>query len=150
MLRKSFPCWSLKKSDVANGAGDFLLEEWTTAKFKDEFFLCLSKFPDENLFISKRKYYALAKEIIYKIPIYTKKEIINKKAVFKPNPPPFVINLSDLTPRVTKELKEFIELNNEKEVNYLLKEIATKFFEAINYDYTHISLIKLLKVRLEK
>ena len=86
MLRKSFPCWSLKKSDVANGVGDFLLEEWTTAKFKDEFFLCLSKFPDENLFISKRKYYALAKEIIYKIPIYTKKEIINKKAVFKPNP----------------------------------------------------------------
>ena len=38
-------------------------EEWTIAKFKDEFYLCLSKVPDVNLFYLDRKYYGLAKQL---------------------------------------------------------------------------------------
>jgi len=121
-------------------------EEWTTSKFKDEFFLNLvgvidtnTSVTDEGPYLSDRKYYVQAKRLIYWIPITKNKELV----------PPFVINLSDLTPKVSKELKEFIKLNNEKEVNFLLKQIATKFFENINHDYTHDSVLPDLIVRLE-
>ena len=81
------------------------VEEWTTAKFKDEFFLCLSKFPDENLFYLDRKYYALAKELIYRIPVYIPS-------------PTFIFNISDLSPRCKEEFIQFVKDNSEKKLNY--------------------------------
>jgi hypothetical protein len=108
-------------------------ELWTTSKFKDEFFLCSSKFPDENLFYLDRKYYLLAKESIYKIPVY-------KLA------PTFIFNISDLTPRCREEFIQFVKYNSEKEIKLFLKQIAVKFLEAVDYDYTHISVIRHLKV----
>ena len=73
---------------------------------------------------------------MYRIPVYDPS-------------PAFVINISDLTPRIRKELQEFIEFNNAKEVNFLLKQIACKFFENIDFDYTHDSVLSHLKVRLD-
>ena len=112
-------------------------ELWTTAKFKDEFFLCLSKVPDENLFYLDRKYYALAKELLYRIPVY------------RPAPT-FIFNVSDLSPRCKDEFIKFVNLNSKKEIKYFLKDIAVKFFEAVNYDYSHISVIRHLKVGFTK
>lgn len=112
-------------------------ELWTTAKFKDEFFLCLSKFPDENLFYLDRKYYSLAKELLYTIPVY------------RP-PPTFIFNVSDLSPRCKDEFIEFVKLNSKKEIEFFLKDIAVKFFEAVDYDYTNQSVIRHLKVGFAK
>jgi hypothetical protein len=109
------------------------LELWTIAKLQDEFFLCLSKYPNENLFYSDRKYYALAKELLYKIPIY------------RPSPT-FIFNISDLSARCKEEFIEFVKLNSKKDINQFLKDIAVKFFEGVKYHYTHISVIRKLKV----
>ena len=125
---------------------DYDKEIWTTAKFKDEFFKCLSKIPNAEIFYLDRKYYALAKQLIYKIPVYTKKEIINNKPVYKPAPPTFTFNISDLTPRCKEEFIQFVKDNSEKNIKLFLKEIAVKFFEAVDYDYTNQSVIRLLKV----
>jgi hypothetical protein len=124
-------------------------ELWTTARFKDEFFLCLTKVIDPNrsnsiindrcVFLADLKYYQQARKLRPWISISKPAELI----------PPFIINISDLTPRIRKELKEFVEFNNAKELNFLLKEIATKFFENIDYEYAHDSILSHLIVRLE-
>ena len=125
------------------------IEEWTHARFKYEFFLCLTKVIDPNrsdsiindrcVFLADLKYYQQARKLRPLIPISKPAELV----------PPFIINLSDLTPRIRKELKEFIDANNEKEVYFLLKEIATKFFENIDYEYAHDSILSHLVARLE-
>ena len=107
--------------------------EWTVSKVKDEIFLCLSKVPDPDFFYLDRKYYALANEIIYKIPVY------------RPSPT-FILNISDLSPICKEEFIEFVRLNSKKDIELFLKEIAVKFFEAINYAYTNQSVIPCLKV----
>jgi hypothetical protein len=123
------------------------LEPWTLERFKYEFFLYLTKISDTNgsnsvgrdetRFLSDRKYYAQANKLIYRIPIS------------KPSPP-FVINFSDLTPRLQSELQEFCKLNAEREIATFLKEIAFRFFEGINYAYAHDSVLSCLTAVLER
>jgi hypothetical protein len=121
-------------------------EEWTTAKLKDEFFSDMTKVPNTEIFYSDRKYYALAKEIIYKIPVYTKKELIHNIPVYKPAPPTFTFNVSDLGSKCKDEFIEFVTLNSKNDIEFFLKDIAVKFFENIDYFYTHNSVIRHLKV----
>jgi hypothetical protein len=100
---------------------------------KDEIFLCLSKVPDTEFYYLDRKYYALAKDVMYKIPVY------------RP-PPTFIFNISDLSPKCKEEFVEFVRLNSKKNIESLLKEIAVKFLEGVNYTYTHQSVIPYLQV----
>lgn len=127
------------------------LEAWTFQRFKYEFFLCLTRVIDSNRsnsvkdedkqgFLSDRKYYARAKDSIYWIPISKPSELI----------PPFVINFSDLTPRLKEEFQEFCKLNEQREIGMFLKEIAARFFENIDYAYAHDSVLSHLKVVMEK
>jgi hypothetical protein len=64
--------------------------------------------------------------------------------------PTFVINFSDLTVRLQLELQQFCKLNNSNEIAIFLKEIAARFFENIDYEYAHDSVLSHLKVVLEK
>jgi hypothetical protein len=124
-------------------------DPWTLARLKDEFFLCLTRtkvdYKPNNatdnklLFLDDLKYYAQAKRLIYWIPITRPPELI----------PPFIINLSDLTPRIKQEFEEFCKLNTENEIGFFLRDIAIKFFEAINYSYTHNSVIPHIVVGVE-
>lgn len=126
--------------------------EWTLECFKNEFFLCLSRVivtnqdnhinDDENGlgFLGDRKYYIQARNLMYWIPITRPSVLI----------PPFVINLSDLTTRLKSEFRQFCELNEKREITMLLKEIAARFFENINYEYTHESVLSCLKVAVIK
>ena len=129
---------------------DESVNEWTFEYFKNEF-LCLSSViathqdnrinGDEHElgFLGDKKYYAQAIEKMYWIPITRPFDLI----------PSFVINLSDLTPRLKAEFREFCELNEEKEIALFLKEIAAKFFENINFAFAHESVLSHLKVAVE-
>lgn len=125
-------------------------EPWTFQRFKYEFFLCLTKVIDSNKsrsineeergFLNDRKYYTRAKNVIYWIPISKPSELVL----------PFVINFSDLTPRLKAEFKEFCKVNGQREIGMFLKEIAARFFENIDYAYAHDSVLKHLKVVMEE
>jgi hypothetical protein len=115
---------------------------WTEDRCVHELFLCLVQVKEkivdndgESLYISK--YEKQAREIIYRIPI------------FRPSPP-FVINASDLSQRVTNELQILRKETNEKTLFILLKEAAGKFFENLDFAYYHTSVKKLLRVRIEE
>lgn len=109
------------------------LELWTDAKLKYEFFLDLSKVPDTEIFYLDRKYYAQAKYLMYRIPVYSPA-------------PSYIINISDLSPKCKQEFIDFVNLNSKRDIEYFLKDIAVKFFERVNYDYTNQSVIPRLKV----
>jgi hypothetical protein len=123
-------------------------EFWTHAKFKDELFIHLSRIKDSNksnsvkeiqrIYLNDHKYYARARSLIYWNPITKPHELI----------PPFVVDTKDLesNPKLYSEFKEYISLSTEKEISFLLKEIAVKFFEAIDYSYTHLSVIPHIAV----
>mgnify|MGYP003576141779 CR=1 FL=1 len=123
---------------------------WTQARFKYEFFLCLTKVKvpnrsssiaeDARIFLNDYKYYSQARKLRPWIPLTRPKELVTS----------FVINLSDLSPRCKEEFLEFCKLNNKHEIGFFLKEIAIKFFENIDYDYAHDSILSHLKVRVEE
>lgn len=123
----------------------------TFQEFEYEFFLCLTKIvstnrsnsvkhEDRDGFLSERKYYAQAKDLMYWIPTSKHDE----------NFPPFVINLSDLTPNLRSEFKDFCNSNESREIGIFLKEIAARFFENIDYEYTHEFVLRHLKVVVER
>ncbi len=112
-------------------------ESWTYEKFKNEFFLCLTRVNTrKGKFLTDRDYYKQAIDIMYKIP------------VFIPSPP-FIIRLSDLSERIRIEFNDYCALNKIDTVVIFLKEIATRFFENINFVYFHRSVMRSLKVRVE-
>lgn len=126
------------------------IEVWTSACFKYEFFLHLTSIPDSNGsnsvrndekegFLTERKYYVQARKLMYWIPITKPSKLI----------PPFIINLSDLTPRLKSEFEDFCKLNDDLEIGIFLKEIAARFFENIDYQYAHDSVLSHLMVRVE-
>jgi hypothetical protein len=120
-------------------------ELWTHAKFRDELFKDLANIIDTNrsnsvgnerTYLSQRKYYAQARRLIYWIPITKDEELI----------PPFIIHLSDLSERCRKEFAEFVDNSTKREIAFFLKEIAVIFFEAIDFNYCHRSVISHLQV----
>ena len=117
---------------------------WTTGRLADELFLKLASIT-EKIYNNKgrpvtvHKYYRQAREKMYKIPI------------FRPSPP-LVIYISDLTPRLRKELEDIYNedlTNNKKQFDYILRKAAGRFFENLDFEYFHMSIMKFLTVRLE-
>lgn len=126
------------------------LDAWTFQRFKFEFFLCLTKVIDQNKsnsvsdyergFLTDRKYYARARDSLYWVSISKPSKPI----------PTFLINFSDLTPRLQKEFQAFCKYNEEREIAMFLREIAARFFENIDHGFTHDSVLSHLNVVMEK
>ena len=60
--------------------------------------------------------------------------------------PEFVINISDLTPRILAELKTLDKCS----YNYVTKQAVARIFEEIDFRRYHLSIGRKLKVRLDK
>jgi hypothetical protein len=121
---------------------DFADEEWTIEKTADELFLCLAGkreiVPDkrkDGTVISYRKYYHQALKLFKWIPIA------------KPSPE-FVINVSDLPPKIIQELQQNIIGNSTR--RYVVTQAVGRIFENIDFRYYHLSIAKNLFVRFEK
>jgi hypothetical protein len=124
---------------------------WTHSRFKDELFIHLTRIKDENksnsvkdnqrIYLNDYKYYAQARKLIYYIPICRPND----------NIPPFIFYIDDLksNPKLYAEFEGYVVGATEKEVSLLLKEIATKFFEAVDYGYTHNSVIPHITTGIE-
>ena len=65
--------------------------------------------------------------------------------IAKPTPE-FVINISDLTPRILAELKTLDKCS----YNYVMKQAVAWIFEDIDFKQYHLSIGRKLKVRLDK
>jgi hypothetical protein len=124
-------------------------EVWSFGMFKYHFFDDLTLVPNPNksdtvtdnerIFLNDLKYYAQARALRPWIPI-TRPD----------DRPPFIINLNDVCTKCREEFDEFIKLNDKHEIAFLLKEIATRFFENIDREYTHESVLSCLTVKVIK
>jgi hypothetical protein len=105
-------------------------EAWSTGRLIDELFLELDnvKEIDEKSGLAIRKYEEQAKWLMHRIPVY------------RPAPP-FIINLSDLSTKIKKELAD---LDN-KTLDYVLKESSGRIFEGIDQRYFRLSVRRFLK-----
>jgi hypothetical protein len=81
-----------------------------------------------------RKYYRQARELMKWIPIA------------KPSPE-FVINASDLSPKVIEELE--VRISDPSTFRYILKQAAGRVFENLDFDYYHLNVARNLRVRIE-
>jgi hypothetical protein len=87
---------------------------------------------DKRIFnLETRKYYNRAHHFL-------------KIGAFK-SAPGFVVNLSDLTPKLIEELYSLDEYDR----NYVLKQATARIFEDVNFELYHNSVSNVLKVRLE-
>lgn len=111
--------------------------EWTTDRLKDEFFLALVNAPDN-------KYYDEAKILMYKIPLTSQYPQSELEAI------PFFINFADLSLRVQSEFEKFCIINNKMRIGLFLKEVVIRLFENLDYEYTHMSVMRKLRIKMVK
>jgi hypothetical protein len=127
---------NFKSSDCLTCAEPELREDlWTEECLIDELFLLLAatkKIVKQNdKFITVYKYYTQARQLMEWIRIA--------------NPTPeFIVNISDLTPRIISELKAL------DDPRYVLKSAVGRIFENIDPRRYHLSIARKLKVRLSK
>ena len=111
-------------------------EYWTIAHLMDEVFLQLAKkreiinYNDKNITIYK--YYHQALRMWKWIPISKPKA-------------KFIVNISDLTPRIYCELKNL----DKHTAQYVLKEAVKRIFENIDFKFYHEHIENNLEVVLE-
>ena len=114
-------------------------EQWTTECLVDELFLHLTAIKEiitdcNGREIPARKYCRQAKELSRWIPIA------------RPAPD-FIVNISDLTPRLKSELTSIAD--NPRTLQYVLMHAVARIFENLDFEYYHLSIAKNLKVRLK-
>ena len=111
---------------------------WTTGKLIDELFMNLVRVK-EKIYNSKgrtvtvHKYYHQAREKMNWVPM-TKG---GGRMVF-------TIHISDLTPRLKKELEDYYNDAGEMAFTLLLKEAVGKLFENLDFNHYHQSVMKYL------
>jgi hypothetical protein len=115
-------------------------ELWTEEYLIDLLFLRLASIKetvcnDKGQTVHVRKYYRQARQLMKWIPIT------------RPHPE-FVINISDLTPRIIKELTQIETCKKAR--NYIILQAVTRIFENLDFEYCHLSIFRNLRVRLEK
>jgi hypothetical protein len=116
-------------------------ELWTEEYLIDLLFLKLASIKetvcnDKGQTVHFRKYYRQARELMKWIPIT------------RPSPE-FVINISDLTPRLIKELTQKITDEKNTRIIYVLTQAVGRLFENLDFDTCHLSILRNLKVRIE-
>jgi hypothetical protein len=129
-----------------------LHHRWTTSRLADEFFLDLTKTKREikiidgagvtNNSIHYKKYYRQAISKMYRIPLTEQHPKSGKEAV------PFVINFSDLSPKVQSEFREYCKQNNKTQITIFLKQVVIRLFQNLDFAYTHMSVLRKLRVVL--
>jgi hypothetical protein len=112
-------------------------EKWTTERLVDQLFLHLDCFTeiiknDQGQTLTVKKYSQQAYDLLPRIP------------VAKPTPP-FIINTSDLTPRLLQELKNSVK----EERRYVVMQAVGRIFENINSRLYHLSIARKLKVEFK-
>lgn len=112
-------------------------ERWTTEYLVDQLFLHLDSFTeiiknDQGQTLAVKKYSQQAYELLPRIP------------VAKPTPT-FIINTSDLTPRLLQELKQSVK----EERRYVVMQAVGRIFENINSRLYHLSIARKLKVEFK-
>jgi hypothetical protein len=127
-------------------------DEWTTARFEDEFLLDLTRVRCEikilgddgvtSNVIHYKKYYRQAISKMYRIPLTEQHPKSMEEAVT------FNINFSDLSPTVQEEFRDFHKLYDKRHVTVFLKQVVIRLFENLDYDYAHMSVMKKLRVSL--
>lgn len=90
---------------------------------------------DNGRTITVRKYYRRARELMKWLP------------VIKLPSNEYVINLSDLTPRIREELESVSK--TPITLRYVLTQAVGRIFENLDFDYYHLSVARNLRVRLE-
>lgn len=121
-------------------------KEWSNGYLKNQFSLSLTKTKsdtDNSLFLSDRKYYRQAIDLMYRIPLTQQYPKSIEEAV------PYVIYLSDLPTRVKTEFEQYCKLYNKRQITLLLKDIVMVLFENLDYDYTHLRVMRKLRVVLK-
>jgi hypothetical protein len=112
--------------------------------FRDECFKCLAKVPINpdlaQVYLTQHKYYAQAHKLVYFVDSRIKEPYFI---------PPFIINISDLTPELKAEFKWFVNGSTDRQITLFLKEIAIPFFGNIDFDFCHLSVLKHLQVEYE-
>jgi hypothetical protein len=115
-------------------------EIWTTERIVDEVFLNLAgkteyvTIEENDRSIPVKKYYRQARKLMKWIPIA------------KPSPE-FVINISDLTPKVRKEIESISAYRDT--LQYVLTQAVGRIFENLDFEYYHLSIARNLRVRFE-
>ena len=113
------------------------IEYWTISHLTDELFLQLAKIKEILNYNGKKvtfyKYYNQALRKWKWIPIYKPKA-------------KFIINISDLTPRIYCELKSLTKHT----IQYVLKEAVKRIFENIDFKFYHEHIEDNLEVVLDK
>jgi hypothetical protein len=115
-------------------------DQWTTECMVDELFLnlCDTKETITNnngRSITVRKYPREARELMKWIPIV--RLVLNE----------FVVNVSDLTPRIRQELKSISKTPST--LRYVLTQAVGRIFENLDFEYYHMSIARSLRVKLE-
>ena len=128
--------------------------EWTSGKFKDAFFLDLTraegeikKIDDNGVArnnIHYKKYYRQAKSKMYRIPLTKQNPNSEQTGTV------FVIDFKDLSSRVQCEFLDYCRLYSKSNVTLLLKEIVMRLFENLDYNYAHMSIMKKLRVKISE
>jgi hypothetical protein len=126
-------------------------DQWTDERLKYEFFLDLTKtrceIKDLDLglgverIVHYKKYYKQSRDLMFRIPL-TEQYPTEEETV------PFVIDWSDLSPKVQGEFSEYCKLHSKQRVRLFLKEVVIRLFENLDYSYAHMSVMKKLRVRL--
>jgi hypothetical protein len=112
---------------------------WTSAKIAEDlaFLLCtiFSATVDEKTgdILIAHRYYDQAEKILYRIPVW------------KP-PPPFLIDLFDLTKKIKQELKD-LRKSDPRIFESVVKKAVEIIFENINAKYYHLSVARHLRVK---
>jgi hypothetical protein len=126
-------------------------DQWTTARLAEESFLdlvrvtCEIKKTDENgvqHILHYKKYYNQARDLMFRIPITEQYPKTEEEVV------PFVIDWSDLSPRVQAEFSEYSKVYSKQQIRLFLKQVVIRLFENLDYSYAHMSVMKKLRVRL--
>jgi hypothetical protein len=112
-------------------------ELWTTEYLVDQLFLCLAGIRENTTnkndgTIPVKKYYSQARRPMKWIPIA------------RPAPE-FIINISDLRPKVRKEIESIID--SPTTLQYVLIQAVGRIFENIDFDSYHLSIARNLKVK---
>ena len=123
--------------DTVHASYDF----WTTERLVDELAFCLSSVAsyviqeDTNQIHITHKYSDQAEWMSHRM------------SVWKPTPE-FVINVSDLTTRLKKELKQISSTPDT--LNYVVTQAVARLFEGVNFELYHRSgIVGKLRWRLD-
>ena len=115
-------------------------DAWTTEHLVDKLFLHLASKKENTSTangrsVTFRKYYRQARDLMKWIPIA------------KPSPQ-FIIHVSDLTPRLIRELEELTATPTV--LNYVVTQAVGRIFESLDFEYYHLSVAGCLTWRFER